>query len=354
MFLVQWYLSQIPGFHDLEEGEKRKYRIEISNSIAGAIVGLSTVIVFYLLNYKDLSFIFLLPTITCLINSILSLKKKTINWVPTIGSSSFGIAFILSKLYHPNILVELAFFPILAGLFTNPIKSTHKKVVEIGLIIGFVICILTTWFQAEDIFKMTNGNYRYVDVFLIIGVLSLVALIIVMRNLSTVQNHYERTLIRKNNEILLLESQKHEQALFLKQRDMELLQAENEMKLKVNENIFEGIKTILAVKGDVRSDLKTLFIDLQLQIEKARQINFKHKHLEVINSKFYDKLNDQFPNLTKSEIELCAYLKLQLSAKEIASLKNVSVNGVNVSKNRLRKKMNIDSNKGLNRFLQNL
>ncbi|MEM9300360.1 MAG: LuxR C-terminal-related transcriptional regulator [Bacteroidota bacterium] len=351
MFFTTWYSSRIPNFHQLKEEEKRKYRIEIINSASGTFICLVIVILFYLFKYEVLSLIFLLPTATCFVNIFLSLKKEFRDWVPTIGSLSFIMAFSISKAYYPHILIEIAFLPILAGHVTNPSRSLHKKVIEIGLIIGYVICILITRYQAQHIFNSLNGDYSFMNILLLIEVLSLAGLMTVLNNFSIIQDKYERVVRQKNEEILRLERQKHEQRLLLKQRDMELLQVENEMKIKVNKKIFKGIKTILNSKGDVRNPLKTLFIDLQGQIEKESKINFKHKNIELIDSDFYDRLNDRFPDLTRSEIELCAYLKLQLTNKEIAAMKNVSFNGVNVSKNRLRKKMNIDSNTALGRFL---
>lgn len=57
--------------------------------------------------------------------------------------------------------------------------------------------------------------------------------------------------------------------------------------------------------------------------------------------------------MTREHRELCAFLRLNLSNKEIAQLKNTTTNTVNVSKARLRKKLAIRSNKELVKFLQN-
>ncbi|MEM6816766.1 MAG: hypothetical protein AAF600_20650 [Bacteroidota bacterium] len=351
MFATTWYLSRIPGFHQLKEEEKRKYRIELLNSISGTLICLVIVILFYLLDYEVLSLAFLIPTATCLTNIFLSLKKKLRDWVPTVGSFSLAIAFLISKVYYPHVLIEIAFLPVLVGLVTNPSKSLHKRVTEIGLIVGYIICILVTRFKAPYIFNAVHGDYSFANVLLIIEAISLITVMVILHNFSAIQRKYELAVRQKNEEILGLEAQKQKQELLLKQRDMELLQVENEMKLKVNEKIFKGIKTILTAKGDLRNPLKTLFIDLKGQIEREKQIHFKHKNIALVDSLFYDRLSHKFPELTRSDLELCAYLKLQLSNKEIAAMKNASFNGVNVAKNRLRKKMNIDSNAGLSRFL---
>ncbi|MEM8895676.1 MAG: LuxR C-terminal-related transcriptional regulator [Bacteroidota bacterium] len=351
MSFTTWYSSRIPGFHQLNEEEKRKHRIEIMNSISGTLICLLIVILFHVLDHEVLSLAFLIPTIICFANIFLSLKKKFRDWVPSIGSLSVASALMISKVYYPHVLMEIGFLPVLAGHVTNPSKSLHKKVAEIGLIAGYTICILITWYESHAIFNAVNEDHSFSNILLVIEVISLITVMVILHNFSKIQQKYELAVRQKNEEILSLEAQKQEQKLLLKQRDMELLQVENEIKLKVNEKIFKGIKTILTLKGDVRNPLKELFIDLKGKIDKDKQINFKHRHIELLDSEFYDRLSNEFPDLSRSEIELCAYLKLQLSNKEIAALRNVSFNGVNVSKNRLRKKMNLDSNAALSRFL---
>ncbi|MEM6525840.1 MAG: hypothetical protein AAF693_18720, partial [Bacteroidota bacterium] len=144
MFATAWYLSRIPGSRQLKEEEKRKYRIEHLNSISGTLICIVIVILFYLLDYQVLSLAFLLPTAVCFANIFLSLKKNLRDWVPTVGSLSLAIAFLISKVYYPHVLIEIAFLPVLAGHVTNPSKSLHKKVIEIGLIAGYIVCILVT------------------------------------------------------------------------------------------------------------------------------------------------------------------------------------------------------------------
>lgn len=62
-----------------------------------------------------------------------------------------------------------------------------------------------------------------------------------------------------------------------------------------------------------------------------------------VNPEFMKRLLDRFPNLTSNEKNLCAYLKLNMSTKEIASLLHVSVNAVIIARYRLRKKMKINN-----------
>lgn len=71
---------------------------------------------------------------------------------------------------------------------------------------------------------------------------------------------------------------------------------------------------------------------------------------EASHPHFFRDIKLQYPNLTPSELKLAACLKLNLTTKDIASLLNISVRGVEVSRYRLRKKINLSSSDNLNEF----
>lgn len=64
-------------------------------------------------------------------------------------------------------------------------------------------------------------------------------------------------------------------------------------------------------------------------------------HFDNVHSNYLKKLKANFPELTTSELKLAAYLRLNLSTKEIAQLLNISVRGVETSRYRLRKKLGL-------------
>ena len=62
---------------------------------------------------------------------------------------------------------------------------------------------------------------------------------------------------------------------------------------------------------------------------------------------FLRKVKKTHPELTNNDLRLCAYLRLNLSSKEIAPLLNISLSSVEIKRYRLRKKMNLSRNQGL-------
>ena len=56
---------------------------------------------------------------------------------------------------------------------------------------------------------------------------------------------------------------------------------------------------------------------------------------------FYKALNKKFPDLTNNERKLCAFLRLNMSTKEISAITFQSVHSITIARSRLRKKLNI-------------
>jgi DNA-binding CsgD family transcriptional regulator len=74
-------------------------------------------------------------------------------------------------------------------------------------------------------------------------------------------------------------------------------------------------------------------------------------HFNKVHSNFLIMLKEKFPNLNAHELKLCAYLRMNLTSKEIAQLLGISVRGVEISRYRLRKKLQVSTETNLFQFL---
>ncbi|WP_374164292.1 triple tyrosine motif-containing protein [Arcticibacter sp. MXS-1] len=74
-------------------------------------------------------------------------------------------------------------------------------------------------------------------------------------------------------------------------------------------------------------------------------------HFNQVNSDFFAVLKDRYPELTSNELKLCAYLKMNLSSKEIAQLMNITGKAIEVGRYRLRKKLKLSPDTNLYDFL---
>ncbi len=108
--------------------------------------------------------------------------------------------------------------------------------------------------------------------------------------------------------------------------------------------------TNAAVNKEIQQLLNLLNFDVKLDEDWE---HFAH-HFDQVHVDFLKQLRDQFPQLSASDFKLCAYLRMNLSTKEIAPLLNISVRGVEGSRYRLRKKLNLPNDANLTEFILSL
>ncbi len=70
-----------------------------------------------------------------------------------------------------------------------------------------------------------------------------------------------------------------------------------------------------------------------------------------IHSGFYEKILALNPDLSRSELQICALLRLNLSSKEIARIANLSLATIEVTRHHIRKKLGLDQKESLTSYL---
>ena len=95
-------------------------------------------------------------------------------------------------------------------------------------------------------------------------------------------------------------------------------------------------------------------------VELIQELHFNHKderwkefeaHFEKVHKDFYDRLQSAHPDLTTNEKKLCAFIRLNLSTKEVGALTQQSLKSIEVARFRLRQKMNLLQNENLNAYI---
>ena len=85
-----------------------------------------------------------------------------------------------------------------------------------------------------------------------------------------------------------------------------------------------------------------------------RDWNLFETSFNEAHGSFFKKLKTNHPDLVPNDLKLCAYLHMNMSSKEMASLLNISLRGVEIRRYRLRKKLNIPHDKNLAEFFMEL
>jgi tetratricopeptide (TPR) repeat protein len=114
---------------------------------------------------------------------------------------------------------------------------------------------------------------------------------------------------------------------------------------------LEGMKT--DAKRENRHIIQQIINELQKNSDTKSWDEFEMRFMEV-HAAFYDALNNAFPDLTPNEKRLCAFLRLNMTTKEVSAITYQSVQSINMARFRLRKKMNMDRDENLIAYLTKL
>jgi DNA-binding CsgD family transcriptional regulator len=103
-------------------------------------------------------------------------------------------------------------------------------------------------------------------------------------------------------------------------------------------------------------DSKFKDIAYELKSLKLSEINWESFkiYFEQIHKSFFTALNAKHPYLTSGEVRMCAFIVMNISTKEIASLTNRSIRSIETFKYRLSKKLDLHENQSLSSYLNDL
>ena len=130
--------------------------------------------------------------------------------------------------------------------------------------------------------------------------------------------------------------------------------------LILNKNEFissvkDNLKSISNKSGEdaVSKELSRIVHDIEGNLSSDTDWEHFQVHFDKVHGDFSRKFRTANPNLSPQEMKLSAYLRMNLSTKEIANLLNISIRGVEISRYRLRKKLKLDRSLNLQEFILN-
>lgn len=178
-------------------------------------------------------------------------------------------------------------------------------------------------------------------------------------------NYYKQKLKRQRNSLekenkRLLEIQELEAQKEIIRLKNEQLQKDIEGKsrelavatmstLKRNEYLNSIKAELETIKGEAKA--KKLIKSINTKLKNNDDWEYFKKAFDNTDQPLFSKLKDAHSSLTKNDLKLCAYLRLNLSSKEIAPLLNISVHSVEIKRYRLRKKMGLERSQGIVEYI---
>jgi tetratricopeptide (TPR) repeat protein len=185
--------------------------------------------------------------------------------------------------------------------------------------------------------KASRQNIRVVSITL------LVALIAVLTAYIRSRNRNRRLKLEQLRRDLENRKSKLEQLRLqaeLDQRETELETIREELnKQSIIEGLIGGLVPVKPEPDSSFSDKKQIGVSASNRRAKAWE-EFEYR-FQQLHSGFYDRLNQRFPGLTINERRLCAYLKLDMTTKEISDITGQSVRAVHMARIRLRNKLGL-------------
>ena len=176
--------------------------------------------------------------------------------------------------------------------------------------------------------------------------------------LAEFKRRAEEEKLRRENEIAHLKGEQLEHDI--KHKSQELSSATMNV-VRKNEILIDIANQISKIQeSEDKTALGTNAAKQLNKIQKLIQENISHdddwqkfaRNFDVVHENYLKRLVEQFPQLNINDQRLCAYLKMGLSSKEIAPLLNMSYRSVEMSRYRLRKKMELNRDVNLTEFLQ--
>lgn len=138
-------------------------------------------------------------------------------------------------------------------------------------------------------------------------------------------------------------------------RDKELANQTNSI-LQKNNFLMKLNQELQKIQGNtedgaVKSKMVILKKRIDKEIDNEQQNKMFETYFDEVHNEFFDRLKQKYPQLSPKDLRLCAYIKMNISTKEIATLLNISDRGVEISRYRLRKKMVLSREINLSTFL---
>ena len=237
-----------------------------------------------------------------------------------------------------------------AGTYTFKVRAKTGSSLSVNTA-SYTFVILKPWY-ATNIAVVIYIIFAFVAAFLIN---------------RAYKNYYQRQsekLIEENNRLLEIKELEKEQEL-MKIKNEQLQQdfeSKNRELAASTMNLIKKNELLSLIKDDLKKtgtggadkNIKSVITTINKNINEDDTWDMFKEAFNNADKDFLKKVKSVHPSLTPNDLRLCAYLRLNLSSKEIAPLLNISVRSVEIKRYRLRKKMELPHELGLVEYILSL
>ncbi|KAF2516218.1 ABC transporter substrate-binding protein [Flavobacterium zhairuonense] len=223
-------------------------------------------------------------------------------------------------------------------------------------------------------FEVLPPWYRTIWAYILYFILYCVVIYLIIKYQKSVAEHDRQQLIlNQEKELLRARAELNEQRLNLEQENMAIVRENLEATINLKNakvasntvNLIHLNEILLSIKEligqmDKKNDPNVNFslltkinklIDHELQGDK--HWNEFEEIFNQLHDNFMQRMKTTYPELTPRDMRLCAYLRMNFNTKEIAPLLGISVRGVEDTRYRIRKKLQLPSDANITEFILN-
>lgn len=133
-----------------------------------------------------------------------------------------------------------------------------------------------------------------------------------------------------------------------------ILVSEKDKLLKQINRFFDDWTKKRILQKEIANTVKDLNSKINSSINLSEDWNQFKLHFETIHPLFFEKLKTQHPDLTYADLKHCAYMRINLSNKDVANLLNINTQSVIMAKYRLKKKFKLKKEDSLSNFIHSV
>lgn len=150
--------------------------------------------------------------------------------------------------------------------------------------------------------------------------------------------------------LIEIKTEQIEKELSLKNKEL----ANSAMSIIKNKELLKKIKSEIQARKEQftnQYNYNKLVKLIDKSIESDEENIVFETNFNAVHETFHQKLIHKHPSLTTKDLKLCAFMRMNLSNKEIAPLMNITYRGVEIHRYRLRKKLRLERNEDLTKYL---
>ncbi|MGE0089095.1 MAG: inorganic phosphate transporter [Bacteroidales bacterium] len=259
--------------------------------------------------------------------------------------------------------------PLSAGLLTTAFLFIIQRTFGFPSKLDKVDQVIESTGAEKLLDTSTNINMVLPGVIILIALIILVFIFFIFRQ--------QKLRLKMERDILIQQNQLYQSQKAMNDLEMRAAAVENEalnIKLQAKrkefmdiafnineqhaflEKISTGLNEIIDINNhdDRTQRLKDLSLIIRQKMSFSKEKKEFYTQIEDIHKDFHAKLKTTYPNLTEMDKRLAGLLRLNLSTKEISSLLNISPKSVEIARYRLKKKLKLEKDNNLLKFISNL